>query len=106
CGAVAHRARDNVIDNEAVRAAAIVVTAGIARLRGLHPEQATLRRRDADRAQSVRRVRKRNDTRGDRRRGAAGRTAGAVLDVPGVMAVAEMAAFRGSGNAELRRVGL
>src|SRR6185437_15689736 len=92
-GAVAHRARHDVIDDEAMGAAAIVWPAGISGLRRLHAEQAALRGWNADGTEAVRGMRHRHDAAGDRRRGAARRSAGAVVRLPRVVAIAEEAAL-------------
>ena len=100
-GAVAHRARQHAVDAQAVPGVHLRRQRHPPAL-GLQPEQAAVGRRKADRSSAVARQRGAHQAGGDRRRAAAARAAGAVLQLP---RVARHPPRRGLGPGERAQLG-
>ena len=92
-GAVAHAARDDVIDREAAPALAGERTARGAGARWLEPEEPAAGGRNADRSATVAGMRRRHDARRHGRGGPAGRAAGRAAQIPRIAGGAAEAAL-------------
>ena len=101
--AVAHAARDRMLDDQLAVRRQVDEYRVAARLQA---EQPAARRRNADRAAAVGSMGERHDAGRDGRRRTAARAAGRVIEIPRVAARAEQFGFRVRHLADLRRVGL
>ena len=105
-GAVAHASRHRVADRGAAPAFARVRAHRVAGARRFEAEQPAGGGGNADGASAIGRVRHRQDPGGHRRRRAAARSAGAVVEIPRIAGGAEPARLGGRRQPHLGRVGL
>ena len=103
--AVAHRAGDHMIVDEAEQDLVQVGAGRIASARGLQTKEPAVRRRHADRAGAVGRVTHGRDAGGHGRRRAAARAPGAAADIPRIAGGSRREGFRGYIVADLGRRG-
>jgi len=105
-GAVAHAARDDMRDREARPAFAAIGTHRRAAACRFQPEEAAGGGRNADRAAAVAGIGERQDAGRNRRRRAARRTAGGMVEVPGIARRAIEPRLGCAGEAEFGRIAL
>ena len=105
-GAVAHAARDDMRDREARPALAAIGTHRRTAACRFQPEEAAGGGRNADRAAAVAGIGERQNAGGHRRGRAARRTAGGMVEVPGIARRAIEPRLGRAGEAEFGRVGL